>query len=62
MPVASGRWCRFEPFEKSQPSGGSSIKANRWLFLLVAEKVLALVEKGDRLRRRASRFRYLGEL
>jgi hypothetical protein len=33
--------------------------ANRWLFLLVAEGVLAEVAKGDRTKRRASRYRYI---
>ncbi len=36
--------------------------ANRWLFLLVVDGVLAEIEKGDRRNRRASRFRYLREL
>ncbi|WP_442485888.1 hypothetical protein [Aeoliella sp. SH292] len=36
--------------------------ASRWLFLLEAEGVLAVVEKGDRRTRKASRFRYLGKL
>ena len=33
--------------------------ANRWLFLLVADGILAEVEKGDRAKRRASRYRYV---
>lgn len=36
--------------------------ANRWLFLLVEEKLLAEIEKGSRSQRRASRYRYLAEL
>jgi len=37
------------------------IKAWRWLYLLVHNKVIAEIEKGDHARRRASRYRYLGD-
>ncbi|NLE37138.1 MAG: bifunctional DNA primase/polymerase [Pirellulaceae bacterium] len=37
------------------------IKAWRWLFLLVQDRVLTEVEKGDIKGRRATRFRYLGD-
>jgi hypothetical protein len=33
--------------------------ANRWLFLLIAENILEVVEKGEITRRRATRYRYL---
>lgn len=36
--------------------------ANRWLYLLVNDELLVVVEKGDRAKHRASRYRYLGEL
>lgn len=42
--------------------GVNHATANRWLFLLIAEGVLAEVEKGTQTRRRASRYRYLAEL
>lgn len=38
------------------------VTANRWLFLLVADDVLELVERGGRSTRRASRYRYRGDL
>jgi hypothetical protein len=37
------------------------VKTWRWLCLLVAHKVLEEVEKGDRLKRRASRYRYMAD-
>jgi hypothetical protein len=37
------------------------VKSWRWLDLLVAHKVLEEVEKGDRARRRVSRYRYLAD-
>ncbi len=42
--------------------GVNHTTANRWLFLLVKDGVLAEIEKGDHRKRRASRFRYLGKL
>jgi hypothetical protein len=35
---------------------------NRWLFLLVEERVLALVTKGDASSMLASRYRYIADL
>jgi len=37
------------------------VTAWRWLFLLVHDNVIEEVEKGDRTKRRASRFRYLAD-
>ncbi len=36
--------------------------ANRWLFLMVSDEILAVTEPGDRAKRKAARYRYLGEL
>ena len=41
--------------------GVKHVTAWRWLFALAQDKILSEVEKGDRARRRASRFRYLGD-
>ena len=37
------------------------ITAWRWLFALTQDGIVAEIEKGDRVRRRASRYRYLGD-
>lgn len=55
------------PFYLSCRTAGQLVEvdhatANRWLFLLVSDQVLELVEKGSRDRRRASRYRYRGDL
>ena len=47
---------------RNKNGGFDHIKAARWLFLLVHDKVLLEVEKGDITRRRASCYRYMGGL
>lgn len=42
--------------------GVTHVQASRWLFLLVADGVLAEIEKGDVRTRRASQYRYLGSM
>jgi len=37
----------------------SHVQAHRWLFLLVHDGIIEVVEPGDRSKRRASRYRYL---
>ena len=53
------------PFFLGCRTAGRLLKVNhttawRWLFLLVHDGVLEQVEKGDRARRRATRYRYRG--
>jgi hypothetical protein len=39
----------------------SHVQANRWLFLLDHDGVIEQVNKGDRGRRKAAEYRYLGD-
>ena len=41
--------------------GVNHTTASRWLFLLRHNGVIQEVEKGDQVKRRASRYRYLGD-
>lgn len=41
--------------------GVTHVQAWRWLTLLAHDRIVEEVEKGDRVHRRASRFRYLGD-
>jgi hypothetical protein len=56
----------YEPFFLScrtaaELLGVSHVQANRWLFLLDHDGVIEQVNKGDRGRRKAAEYRYLGD-
>jgi hypothetical protein len=58
---ASGEFPFFLSCRKAESLLGVCFKtANRWLFLLVKEKVLELVSRGNMSTRKASRYRYTG--